>query len=280
MKAQGTARKLNENIQNSTEKISSGSRIVRASDDAASLALSEKFKAGIRSSGQAMRNSNDAISVLQTIEGNLSTISDMTSRMRELALQAASDTVGVEEKGMADKEFQQLKNEIWRISGNSQLNGKSTISGTTEVLLSQMIDRAPGSLDFRVGSGSGSGNSENILKYKPSQLMMSKDDFDLSSLGITTNNSSRTALGKLDEVMDKTSHARATLGALQNQLARSVSVSEVTIENSSAANSRLRDLDYASETAINAKNKIVSQANTSVMHQANISPQIYLKLLA
>ena len=278
IKAQGQAKRLNENIQSSTEKISSGSRIVHASDDAASLSLSEKFKANIRSSNQSMRNANDAISVLHTIGGNLNSVADITSRMRELSVQASTDTLNVTDKEMADKEFQQLKSEIKRITGISKFNDRTSISGTAETLQSQIVDRAPTSFEFRVGGGTS--GSENGVKFRPSQLMMSTEDFNLSSLSIASSASARASMGELDKVIDKVSFSRATLGGLESQLSRSASVSEVSTENATEANSRVRDLDYASETATNVKNKIVSEANISVQAQANVNPQALLKLLS
>ncbi len=278
IKAQGQAKKLNEDIQNSTEKIASGSRIIRASDDAASLSLSEKFKANIRSTNQSVRNANDAISVIQTIEGNLASISDISSRMRELSVQAASDTLTNMDKEFANKEFQQLKNEIERITGASKFNAKKSISGTAEILQSQLVDRAPESFDFRVGGGSAEGS--NIIKFRPTQLMMSVSDFNLSNMAINTTGQARSSLGELDKVIQKVAFSRASLGGLQSQLSSTVNVSETTSENASEANSRVRDLDYASETARNMKAKIISEANLSVMAQANTSPQALLKLIS
>jgi len=277
IKAQSDAKRLNEDIERSSEKISSGSRIIRASDDAASLALSEKFKANIRSSGQALRNANDAISVLQTLEGNLSTIGDISTRMREISIQAASDTLSNTDKQIADQEFQQLKNEIGRIASISKYNNHASLSGTSEILKSQIIDRAPESFDFRIGAGTNL--KENNIKFRPSQLVMSEEDFNLSNVSVATTNSARSSLEELDKVIEKVSSSRATLGGLQGQLAHAASVSEVTSENASSANSRLRDLDYASETAINVKNKLISQTNISVLSQVNIGPRALLKLL-
>lgn len=278
MSAQNTAKHLNENIQNSSEKISSGSRIVRASDDAASLAISEKLKANIRSSSQSLRNANDAISIIQTLESNLGTISNISARMRELSIQAASDSSSFSDKEMTNKEFQQLKNEILRITAISKYNHQTTLSGTTEVLNSQLVDRAPGSFDFRVGSGSN--NAENVIKFSPTQLMMSPDDFNLSNLNVSTSEGARETLAELDNVIHKVSYSRASLGALQNQLSKSATVEEVTSENASAANSRMRDLDYAQETAANIKNKIISDTNLAVQIQANSAPLSIIKLLA
>ena len=277
IRAQGQARRLSEDIQNSTQKISSGSRIIHASDDAASLALSEKFKANIRSSSQSMRNGNDAISILQTIESNLNTVTEITSRMRELSVQAASETNSASDKQLSDLEFQQLKNEILRLTNKSTLNGSKSISGTAEVIQSQIIDRAPASFSFRVGGGSS--ESENIVKFRPAQLMMSASDYNLSGLSVSSTENARSSLGELDQVLQKVMFSRASLGGLQSQLAKSVSVSEVTTENAESANSRLRDVDYASETAFNIRNKIVSEANISVLAQSNINPQAFIKLI-
>jgi flagellin len=198
--------------------------------------------------------------------------------MRELAMQASSDTNGVQEKEITNKEFQQLKNEIYRITAISKYNSKNTMGGTSEAFQSQLVDRAPSSLEFRVGGGTGAG--ENTIKFKPAQLMMSASDFNISNLSLTTTEGARETLGELDNMIGKVSYSRASLGALQSQLTRSATVEETTVENTSAANSRIRDLDYANETATNIKNKIISDTNTAVQVQANSNSQIYVKLLS
>jgi len=277
MKAVSNAKRLNETMQGSLEKLSSGSRIVRAADDAATLAISEKLRANIRSTGQTIRIANDAISILQTVESNLGTISDMAVRMRELSVQAASDTLGSEEKQMANTEFQQLKEEIHRILNISMHNNRSTVSGTTEVLMSQLIDRSPGAMEFRLSGGVG--EQGQSVKYRPSQLFLSKDDFDLSSKNISTTNGARDSLSELDRVIMKVSESRASVGSLQSQLHHASNVNEVGLENTSASNSRMRDLDYAQETANNIKTKIQTDTNLAVQVQANAAPQALLKLI-
>jgi flagellin len=198
--------------------------------------------------------------------------------MRELAVQAASDTNGGSEKAMANMEFQGLKNEIYRVISVSRYSDRSAMSGTSELLQSQLVDRSPRSFEFRVGGGTSEG--ENSIKFRPQQLMMSKEDFNLTGSSIETTSGARSALSDLDQTIEKVSFSRASLGALNTQLGRAASVDDVTSENISAANSRIRDLDFASETAKNVKNKIISESNISIQSQANTNPQLLTKLLS
>lgn len=253
------------NLKDSLRKLSSGERITRAGDDAAGLAISENLKAQIRGIRQAGRNANDAISLIQTAEGGLSEISNIVIRLRELAIQAASDTIGDTERSFADIEFQQLKEEVDRIARGAEFNGI------------QLLDGTGGQLEFQIGV-----NNDPILdrlRYDGTSA-----DATLASLGLTAESVSskqgaQVSLKKLDNALVQINGVRANLGAVQNRLSSIINNLGISDENLSAANSRVRDVDIANETAQLTKNNILVQAGTSVLSQANQFPNVALKLI-
>jgi len=256
-----TNRRMNDNLR----KLSSGERITRASDDAAGLAISENLKAQIRGNRQAKRNANDAISMIQTAEGGLSEISNIIIRLRELAVQSASDTVGETERGFSDIEFQQLKEEIDRISKSSEFNGI------------QLLDGTGGMLEFQVGV-----HNDPILdrlRYDGTKANTTLVSLGLSAEAVSTKEGAQTTLAKLDDALVQINGVRAELGATQNRLSSTINNLAVSDENLSAAKSRIRDVDVAAETADLARNNILVQAGTSVLSQANQAPNMALKLL-
>lgn len=256
-----TNKRMNDNLR----KLSSGERITRASDDAAGLAISENLKAQIRGNRQAKRNANDAISMIQTAEGGLSEISNIIIRLRELAVQAASDTVGSQERGFSDIEFQQLKEEIDRISKSSEFNGIPLLNGTG------------GMLEFQVGIH----NDPTLdrLRYDGTKANTTLAALGLSGESVMTKEGAQTTLAKLDDALVNINGVRAELGATQNRLTSTINNLAVSDENLSAAKSRIRDVDVAAETADMARNNILVQAGTSVLSQANQAPNMALKLL-
>ncbi len=263
--AQRTLSNTSRRINNNLRKLSSGSRITRAGDDAAGLAISENLKAEIRSMRQAKRNAGDGISMIQTAEGALNEVSNIVIRLRELAIQAASDTVGDTERGFTDIEFQNLKDEIDRIAKSTKFNGIDLLNGTG------------GILEFQVGSG-------NDAFLDRLRFDSAKADATLAALGITaeavnSKEGAQLSLQKLDDALVKINGTRADLGATQNRLSSTINNLAITDENLSAANSRIRDVDVAKETADMTKNNILIQAGTSVLAQANQFPQIALKLI-
>lgn len=263
--AQRALQKNNRNLNNNLRKLSSGERITRAADDAAGLAISEKLKSSIRSIRQAKRNADDGVSLIQTAEGGLSEVSNIIIRLRELAIQAASDTVGNTERGFSDIEFQQLKEEIQRISKSAEFNGKKLLDGTS------------GIMDIQVGIQNNPFNDR--LTYDGTELNSTLETLGLTGETVSTKEGAQLSLTKLDDALVKVNGFRANLGALQNRL---TSVSDnlgVTEENYSEANSRIRDVDVAAETAKLTKNQILTQAGTSVLAQANQAPNFALKLL-
>ncbi len=253
------------NLDNNMRKLSSGERVTRASDDAAGLAISEKIKAHIRGMRQAKRNADDGISLIQTSEGALSEVSNMIIRLRELAIQAASDTVGDTERAFTDKEFQQLKDEIERISRSTEFNGTKLLDGSAGVMEVQIgIHNDPWA---------------DRLRYDGTEM-----DSTLAALGIQEQSvisklGAQNSLQALDNSLVRINGMRSEMGALQNRLNSVINTLAINDENLSAANSRIRDVDVAYETADMTKNNILVQSGVSVLSQANQTPQTALKLI-
>lgn len=252
-------------INDSMAKLASGSRINKAADDAAGLAISEGLKAQIRSSAQAQRNANDGISLVQTAEGGLNEIGNMIVRMRELAIQSSSDTVGETERGMLNKEVVQLKDEVQRIA-------KTTTWGTTKLL-----DGSAQKFDFQVGIGND--DFADRISFDAGSNKATLDALGLDGIDFSTKDGGREALAKLDAAQTTVNGSRAYLGALQNRLTSTVDNLGVTQENLSAANSRIRDTDVAATSSEMVRNNILLQAGTSILAQANSANQMALKLI-
>ncbi len=261
-------RSLNVNSRNSQDtlsKMSSGSRINKASDDAAGLAISEKLKAQIKSTNQASRNANDGISMVQTAEGGLDEVSNMLTRLRELSIQASSDTVGDTERGFTNMEYQSLKQEIERISQVTEFNGTKLLAGEGD------------KLDFQIGVNND--DFQDRISYDTQMTNASADSLGVGDLSVASKEGAQSSLQSIDSAIEKVSGQRASLGAIQNRLISTNNNLETTTENLSAANSRIRDVDYAKVSAENAKNNILSQAGTSVLAQANAQGQNALRLI-
>lgn len=256
-----TNRKLNDNLR----KLSSGERITRAADDAAGLAISENLRAQIRGMGQAKRNANDAISLIQTAEGGLNEISNIVIRLRELSVQAANDTLGSEERKFSDIEFQNLKEEIDRISRSNEFNGI------------KLLDGSGGRLEFQVGVHNDPINDRLVYDGTGSDATIAT--LGLSAESVSSKEGAQISLKKLDDALVQINGVRANMGALQNRLSSTVNNLGISEENLSAAKSRIRDVDIASETAELAKHNILIQSGTSVLSQANQFPNIATKLL-
>lgn len=255
----------NKNQQRSLEKLSSGSRIVRAADDAAGLAISEKMRSQIRSVHQNIRNANDGVSMIQTAEGAMNEVSNILVRFRELSIQAASDTVGETERQFIDKEVQQLREEIDRIAASTQFNGKRLLTGEGENLQIQV--------------GTGNDPSKDRFYYDTSQTNVTTDALGLDGINTQSREAAQENLDRVDNAIRQLSENRAGLGALQNRLEASVRNMEIYSENLSAANSRIRDVDMAQETAELTKQNILTQAGVSVLSQANNNSTMALNLL-
>lgn len=256
---------LSNQISTTMARLSSGYRINRSADDAAGLAISENLKAQIRGFKQANRNANDGISLVQVAEGGLNEISSMLVRLRELAIQTSSDTIGDRERALVDVEYQQLKEEIERVAQTTQFNGAPLLNGQG------------GILDFQVGVYNDPINDR--ISFDASAGNATLESLMLSELSVATKEGSQESLAFVDEAMAFVGSARANLGALQNRLQTTSEVLGTAEENFAAANSRIRDTDIAAESTALAKNNILMNAATSVLAQANTQQQLALKLL-
>ncbi len=254
-----------QNIGNSFAKLASGSRINKAADDAAGLAISENLKAQIRSARQANRNSNDGISMVQTAEGGLNEIGNIITRLRELGIQAASDTVGDTERGFVDKEVQQLKNEMQRIASVTTWGKTKLLDGSSPVF------------DFQVGIYNN--DVEDRISFDSSANVATIDALGLAGLDYTSKQGAQAALESLDSAQTNVNGMRSNLGALQNRLQSTVQNLLVAEENMSASNSRIRDTDVAEASSELARNNILLQASTSTLAQANQSNSVALSLI-
>ena len=265
MRAQTAMSKVETQKSDSLAKMSSGSRINKAGDDAAGLAISEKLKANIRGTAQATRNAGDGISMIQTAEGGLNEVSNVLIRLRELSVQAASDTIGDQERKFADLEFQNLTQEVERIATSTQFNGKYLLSGEGD------------QLDFQIGIMNDEKNDR--LSYRPQDSTARAADLGIAGLSVVSKGDAQGNLEKIDSAINSVNGNRASLGALQNRLQSTISNLETRNENLSAANSRIRDTDIAAESAELAKANILSAASSSVLAQANNASSTALKLI-
>ncbi|MCM2281926.1 MAG: flagellin FliC [Bdellovibrionaceae bacterium] len=252
-------------LDKSLERLSSGYRINRAGDDAAGLAISENLRAQTRGLKQASRNAQDGVSLVQVAEGGLNEISSIMIRLRELAVQAASDTIGPVERQFLNVEYDQLVSEIDRIADGTEFNGTQLLSGTGSIL------------DFQVGTR----NDPNIDRLS---FDASKADANSAALGINLTSvadkaSAQNSLSAIDSAIVSVSAMRADFGAIQNRLQSTIGNIAVSVENLSAANSRIRDVDVAEETAELTRNNILLNAGTSVLAQANQTANTALSLL-
>lgn len=255
----------NANQKASLEKLASGTRIYRAADDAAGLAIAEKMRANIRSVRQNVRNANDGIGMIQTAEGAMNEVGNILIRFRELSTQGASDTISDVERGFIDKEVQQLKQEISRISLATEFNGKKLLAGEGQAL------------DIHVGLH----NQPELDRYTfdTAKANVTLDRLGLGGLAVTDKASAQNSLDMIDTAINVVAENRADMGALQNRLQATVNSLQVYDENLSGARSRIYDVDMASETAELTKNNILSTAGTAVLSQANQNSMLALKLI-
>ncbi|MEZ4461599.1 MAG: flagellin [bacterium] len=265
--AQRHLNSTNKALQGNIAKLSSGFRINSAADDAAGLAVSEEMKSDIRSLGQASRNANDAISMVQTAEGALGQVHDILGRMRELSVQANSDGINDDQRAHVDTEFQALAAEINDISSQSQFNGTNLLDGTLNATFQVGIESTD-TLSIAVSQG-----------FSTADLEDAGGTTNLGAVDLTSTTNAATAMSVLDNAISVVSETRAGLGASQNRLESKIENLSVSRENLEAANSRIRDVDVASEMASMTKNQILMQAGASMLAQANSLPQTALSLL-
>lgn len=247
-------------------RLATGNRITEAGDDAAGLSISENLRSQIRSMGQAERNANDAISFAQVAEGGMTEIGNMLIRMRELGVQAASDTIGDKERGYINKEVTTLLGEVDRIANSTNYNGTQLLNGQASKSV----------LDFQVGIRN---TESDRIKFNANENDVRAGTLGVEGLDYRSVDSARDSLDKVDKAMDKVFGMRASLGAIQNKLHSTISAQGVTKENLSQARSRIADTDIAQETSELTRGNILQSAGVSVLAQANQAPMAALKLL-
>jgi len=255
-------------LASSVGRLSSGMRINTASDDAAGLGISENLKANIRSMAQAQRNANDGISMTQVAEGSMNDMQGIVSRMRELSIQSSNSTLGDNERGYIQTEFSQLSSEINRISSVTDFNGQKLLDGS-----------ASAGLTFQIGIQNTSNDRLAMSITKLTTSTLGSTSLHIASASLSTAAKAQAAIGAFDKAIQQLSQSRAKVGATQNRMTVTVSNLAVTQENLTAANSRIRDVDVASESANLTKSQILSQAGLAVLAQANQLPQSALSLL-
>jgi len=269
--AQRNLSKTGAALQSNFAKLSSGQRINSAGDDAAGLAISERMKSQIRSMSQAERNANDGQSLLQTAEGAMNENSGILTRMRELAMQSANGTLGNDERDALGTEFGQLRDEIDRISNVTEFNGTKLLDGSNTT-----------GFKFQVGIGNTASDTITANMTSMTSASYGAAGLDLTALDVSSTGGqagAQSALDTLDKAIAATSSSRATLGATQNRLTVTVSNLQSANVNLSAANSRIRDVDVAEESASMTRNNVLSQAGMAVLAQANQLPSQALSLL-
>jgi flagellin len=281
-------------LMDSSTKLASGERINRASDDAAGLAISENLRADVRSLNQAKRNANDGVSLIQTAEGGLMETGNMLIRLRELAIQSASDTISNTERGFVDQEFLALKSEIDRIANSTEFNGTLLLVGDNEIASELQATQNSFPMEVQVGEnyyeGADSLDAENPINvirvdlqrinaytHGEGSLELGKGE---DGIRVNTKQSSQTSIAQLDVALEQVNRYRAYLGAIQNRFLSSIKTLSIRTENISQARSRIRDTDFAAETANYTQQRILQQSGAAVLTHANTTPQIALSLIS
>ncbi|MEZ4365262.1 MAG: flagellin [Kofleriaceae bacterium] len=268
LNAQRNLAKTQTALASSISKLSSGMRINLAADDAAGLGISENLKADIRSLAQAQRNANDGISLTQVAEGAMDEMTGIVTRMRELGVQSANQTLGSTERSYIQTEFNQLRAEINRISAVTEYNGQKLIDGS-----------ASAGLSFQIGMHNSANDRLSMSVTRLTTSTLGSTSLHVASATLSTVTGARNALGVFDQAITQLSTARSKLGAVQNRMQVTISNLSVAHENLSAANSRIRDVDVASETSALTRSQVLSQAGLAVLSQANQLPSSALSLL-
>lgn len=249
--------------EHAAQALASGSRIVRAADDAAGLAISEGMKSEIRGTAQARNNASNAISAMQVGEGGLSEQTNLLTRLRELAVQSASDTLGDKERAYLQLEAGSLVDEIDRISKTTKFGDRNLLDGSNT------------GMEFHVGTTAG---KENIIEYKQDSNA-SISELGIEGVDIASKVGARDLLGNVDKAIEKVSKMRAGFGAMQSRLESTMTGLDVRSENLSAARSRIADADVAKESSEMASSTMLQQAALSVLAQANQQPMVAMKLI-
>ena len=278
--AQRYMEKNNQDLQTSLERLSSGYRINKSADDAAGLAITEHLRADVRGLNVAKRNANDAVSLVQVSEGAMNEMTNILIRLRELTTQSASDTIGEQERSFLNREYTQLTDEMDRIANTTEFNGRKIFDPNNEN--SQYV------IQVGINGTKPEQNTDTLtinlegLKFDTQALGLGKGS-EIGAAVVGEQGPSRDEisekLGTIDTALGRIANERATLGAIQNRLGSAISNLGISIESQQAAMSRIRDVDFASETADLTQAKIMTQSNASVLMQANQSPEMALSLL-
>lgn len=254
-----------ERMSNTIQKLATGSRITRAADDPAGLAISDQMNATIRSMNQAQRNSQDAISLIQVFEGGTTEISNMLMRIRELSIQASSDTVGERERSMLNLEVQELKSEITRVARTTTYMDRELLAGE-EVRL-----------EFQVGVNNDP--EKDRIIFNPGNSNLTAGGLGVAGIDVSEREDAQNGLVDLDNAIIQVNKLRANIGSTQNRLQTTVNTQGIYLENLSNAKSRIRDADMALETTNLTREQILRQAGVAVLQSANENPKLALQLL-
>ena len=264
-RVQSNLSKISKTGENSLQRLSSGKRINKAADDATGLAISRKLEAQTRGLRQAIRNTSDGTAMVQTAEGGLNETTNILTRMRELGIQAASDTVGTKERGFLDAEYQQLIQEIDRIAESTTFNGVPLLNG-----------EGAGEINFQVGAFSG---DENKISFDSSLTDVTASNIEVSGLDVADRGSALDSIEYIDSAIQQVNGFRANLGAIQSRLFSTVSNLEVQVLNQESARAGIEDTDIAKETAQLASTNVIKSAGIATLSQANQIPNAALRLL-
>ncbi len=292
LNSQRTLTKSNADLSTSMQRLSSGLRVNSSKDDAAGMSIATKMDSQVRGMSQASRNANDGISMIQTADGALSNISDALQRMRELAVQAANGTNGDTEKSKIATEMSELGEEIGRIAGNTKFNGTALLSATEETTKSIQVGAdADQTIDITIGSSSKFASFSVKTDYPTAEP---DDDGGTTpapgagddtpppapvAIDLSTTATSGQAIKDIDNALEALNNERASLGTAQNRMGYAIANLSTSIENQSAAKSRIMDTDYASETSKLSRAQILQQAGTAMLAQANSAPNNVMSLL-
>lgn len=264
IKATGQLNRTTQRLGTSLERISSGMRINRAADDAAGLGVATNLETAVISQEQGIRNANDGISIIQTAESASNEVTDILQRMRELAVQSASETLDDDERAYIADEFEELQEEINRIASSTQFNGVS------------LSDNSSTSLDVQVGI---SNSTTSRITISLVDLRVTSLGVDTTALNVSTAGGAQAALDAIDTALDSVNSGRSVLGAVQNRLDSAINNASVFVEALSAAESQIKDADFAYETSELTKQQIMQQAGVAALAQAKNINQSVISLL-
>lgn len=249
--------------EHASQALATGQRIVQASDDPAGLAIAENLKSEIRANGQAKMNAQSAISLSQVGEGALSEMSNLVTRLRELSVQSASDTISDKERTYLQQEAKSLTEELDRISKTTKFGNSS------------LLDGSKSEFDFHIGAGSG---KDNMVRFQ-SQSNVTASELDLDGASVSSKSDAVDLISKTDSALSKIAQARSSFGSLQSRMESIVTTLDIKQENLSATRSRVIDSDMAKEASELASAQVLQNASASVLAQANMQPMLAMKLL-